>query len=281
MSNSFLLIQKNVNFCKMIKNEDLMEKCNNNHKQELLEALKSCASENCFLYGDIENFSMDSDFMDVWRIRKDNIITSILLRYYKYYVIYSVDSADHQEISDIINENKDAVGISGLEDVVKSFSKFIKFKEIKNMYLAEMNKKTYRGYKPTITPLKAIKEDIDDLFYFQSNIEEFNLTEASRESFGQEILNGTGRFYFVKKDKNIISTATLTAENSLNGMIIGVATDPGYRRLGYAKNCVASLCREMMDEDKSVLLFYDNPNAGVLYKELGFIDINRWAMGEI
>ncbi len=258
-----------------------MEKCNNSHKQELLEVLNSSAAENCFLYGDIENFSLDSDFMDVWRIKKDDKTTSILLRYYKYYVIYSIDSADHQEMAEIINANRDVVGISGLEEVVDSFSKLIKFKEIKNMYLAEMNKKTYRGYKPTITPLKAVKEDIDALFQFQANIEEFNLTEASRESFGQEILNGTGRFYFVKEDNKIISTATLTAENSLNGMIIGVATDPTHRRKGYAKNCVALLCKEMVEEDKSVLLFYNNPDAGKLYKELGFVDINRWAMGEI
>lgn len=258
-----------------------MEHCNNSHKKELLDVIKDSAGENCFLYGDIENFSLDSDFMDVWRIKKGNKTTSILLRYYKYYVVYSVDKNDYSEMALIIKQNKDAMGISGLNNIVESFGKLITFKNIKKMFLAELNKKTYTGFTPIFTPQKALKEDIDDLFNFQSSIEEFSLTEASRESFGQEIINGSGRIYYVKQKQNIIATAALTAENSLNGMIIGVATHPSFRRKGYAKNCVASLCKEMVDENKSVLLFYNNPDAGKLYKELGFVDINKWSMGEM
>lgn len=258
-----------------------MEKCNNNHREELLNILKSTASENCFLYGDIENFSLDSDFMDVWRIKKNGNTTSILLRYYKYYVIHSIDPSDYPEIGEMILSDKDVIGISALESVVNSLSKIIKLKEIKNMFLAEINRETYKGFNPEFTPQKAVEEDISDLFNFQSGIEEFNLNESSKVSFGKEITNGTGRFYFVKEENRIVSTAALTAENSLNGMIIGVATDPNYRRKGFAKNCVASLCKEMVDENKSVLLFYDNPDAGVLYKELGFVDINRWTMAAV
>lgn len=257
-----------------------MEKCNNNHKEELLKVLGNSAAENCFLYGDIENFSLDSEFMEVWRITKGEETTSILLRYYKYYVIYSIDPLDYPNIAAIIKENKDALGVSALGHIIEDFCSLLPFKHIKKMYLAELNKKEYCGYRPILAPQKAVKEDINDLFNFQAGIEEFSLTEASRESFGQEIINGSGRFYYIKDKDKVVATAALTAENSLNGMIIGVATDAAYRRKGYAKNCVASLCSEMIAENKSVILFYNNPDAGRLYKELGFKDINRWSMGE-
>ena len=81
----------------------IMEKCSDKHKDELLKTIKKSAGENCFLYGDIENYSLDSDFMDVWRIVKGDIITSIVLRYYTNYVIYSTDSTDYKNISEIIN----------------------------------------------------------------------------------------------------------------------------------------------------------------------------------
>lgn len=119
------------------------------------------------------------------------------------------------------------------------------------------------------------------LFNFQYSIDEFELTESSRESFGQEVLNGSGRIYYIKDKGKIISTAALTAENSKNGIIIGVATDKEYRTKGLAKSCVGNLCKEMVLENKSVLLFYNNPDAGKLYKDLGFKDINRWLMGVI
>lgn len=257
-----------------------MEKCNNTHKKELLNTIINSASENCFLYGDIENFSLEADFMDVWRIKNsENITTSILLRYYKFYVVYSNTTDDYKKISVIINNDKECLGISGLEKTVEGLSSLIKFTKIKNMHLAELNRKTYIETASSTTPKKADKEDIEGLFLFQSSIEEFSLTEASRESFGQEVINGSGRIYFIEYENTIISTAALTAENSLNGMIIGVATDMKHRRKGLAKACVNTLCREMVAENKSVLLFYDNPNAGRLYKELGFVDINRWSMG--
>lgn len=256
-----------------------MEKCSDKHKDELLKTIKNSAGENCFLYGDIENYSLDSNFMDVWRIKHNNITTSILLRYYKYYVVYSTNKDDYIKISTIINKDNKCLGISGLEDTIIEISKFVELSNIKKMYLAELNKSTFKSAKTLIKPYRAEKKDLDALFEFQSGIDEFSLSEESRESFGQEVITGTGRIYYIKDGKKIISTAGLAAENSLNGMIIGVATDSQHRRKGLAKTCVNTLCKEMVEEDKSVLLFYDNPDAGKLYKSLGFVDINRWAMG--
>lgn len=256
-----------------------MERCDNSHKKELLNSIRNYAAENCFLYGDIENFSLESDFMDVWKSDNNEITTSILLRYYKYYVVYSTNNDDLPAIAKIINKDNNYQGISGLEKTMESLRSHINFSKIKNMYLAELSSKSYKKYDPVVTPKTAVKQDINDLFSFQSSIDEFNLTEESRESFGQEVINGTGRIYFIKKSNRIVSTAVLTAENSLNGMIIGVATSQNNRRKGLAKSCVGTLCKEMVEKGKSVLLFYDNPDAGRLYKELGFVDINRWTMG--
>ncbi|MGL1890805.1 MAG: GNAT family N-acetyltransferase [Spirochaetaceae bacterium] len=256
-----------------------MEKCNNSHKQELLETIRHKAGENCFLYGDIENFSLDSDFMDVWRIKKSGITTSILLRYYKFYVVYCSDDDDIEEVSQIIKKDNNASGVSGLTTTVNKLGKYIDFDKLKEMFLAELTSATYKPFKEVATPQKAVESDLDDLFNFECTVEEFEVTEENRESFGQEVITGTGRIYFIKENEKIISTAALSAENSKNGMIIGVATNPDYRRKGFAKSCVGLLCKEMVEESKSVLLFYDNPTAGILYKDLGFVDINNWGMG--
>ncbi|QEN05106.1 GNAT family N-acetyltransferase [Thiospirochaeta perfilievii] len=257
-----------------------MEKCSKNHKKELLDFLQDSASENCFLYGDIENFSLDSDFMDVWYIKNDNLITSILLRYYNYYVVHSTDKKDYPEILDTVKLNKNALGISGLESVIDDLNRLKPLSDIKRLYLAELNKTSFTGFSPKEEPKRATKDDLEKLFDFESSIEEFSLDESSRESFGQEVITNTGRIYFIENDKGVVSTAGLTAENSLNGMIIGVATAPDFRKKGFAKECVGRLCLEMIKEDKSVLLFYNNPDAGKLYKSLGFKDINRWVIAK-
>lgn len=257
-----------------------MEKCNNSQREELLKWLEPTASLNCFLYGDIENFDMEEDFMDVWCIRHDGEISSILLRYFKYFVVYITNDEDAEMIAKKIESFPEKIGISAISSVVEKLKPYLNFSNIKPMYLAELSPKTINPHNIGLELTKATVDDIDELFDFQATIEEFSLTEDRRDAFGQEIKTNTGRVYFLKEENKIVSCATITAENRLNGMIIGVATDPTHRKKGYAQACVGKLCQEMVEDEKSVLLFYNNPDAGKLYKKLGFVDIENFTMAD-
>ena len=41
---------------------------------------------------------------------------------------------------------------------------------------------------------------------------------------------------------------------------------------------MVALCEELLGEGKELCLFYDNPDAGTIYKKLGFEDIGFWIM---
>lgn len=41
---------------------------------------------------------------------------------------------------------------------------------------------------------------------------------------------------------------------------------------------MTKLCHELLAEGKMLCLFYDNPEAGSIYKRLGFEDIGKWMM---
>jgi len=256
-----------------------MQKCKNTDKPELLAFLKQRPSEKCFFLGDVENFDIEEEFIDVWVIRSGTTITSVLLRYYRFYLISTADHGDMEKICRKISEDDQCESVSGILETIDLASRLINMKKLKRLYLAELTRKSLKEFEPDHNPLKAEKENINELFEYQKTIEEFSTTEENRESFGQEIITGTGRMYYIKQQNKIVSAATLTAENSLNGTIIGVSTDKEFRNRGYARACVGKLCREVTEENKSVILFYDNPDAGKLYKSLGFRDINRWGIG--
>ncbi|MNN97268.1 FR47-like protein [compost metagenome] len=61
-------------------------------------------------------------------------------------------------------------------------------------------------------------------------------------------------------------------------MLVAVATHPDYRGQGLATRVVAKLCTDLLAEGKSLCLFYNNPQAGLIYKKLGFSDIGSWTM---
>ncbi|MDC7227005.1 MAG: GNAT family N-acetyltransferase [Spirochaetales bacterium] len=254
-----------------------MIKCTNENKNELLTFLKHNPAENCFIIGDLENYSMDEEFIEIWMIRKKKNITTVLLRFYNYYTVSTHDEDDIEEIINHLNAEKELITLTGVESVIDKISKGMEFSKIKRANFAELIE--IKNYKENllIDIKKANIEEINELFEFHKSIKEFEVKEESKENFGKELLDNTGRIYYTRENKKIVSMAMITAENSVNGMIMGVATAQKYRRKGYARAIVQEICKSMIDNGKSVVLFYDNPEAGKMYKEIGFEDINRQA----
>ena len=61
-------------------------------------------------------------------------------------------------------------------------------------------------------------------------------------------------------------------------MVVGVATREDYRKKGLVSKCMSKLCYDYLKEGKTLCLFYDNPEAGKIYKRLGFKEIEKWIM---
>ena len=121
-------------------------------------------------------------------------------------------------------------------------------------------------------------EDVDRIIELRASIEEFFPNPNAREIFLQSLKSGTGRTYYVEKDGKMAASASTAAENSQSAMIVGVCTHKDYRRKGLATAVMQKLFKDVMDEGKLLCLFYDNPEAGRIYKRLGFVDIGMWTM---
>ncbi len=248
--------------------------------KQLMDYLKEEKSINLFIIGDIENFGYDSDFQEIWAEFDENEqIVGVLLRYQNFYVPYSKGDFDVQGFVDIINKDKKLEVISGKKSVIEKFDNYIEFTKKKEQYFAELVDDSLLYKDIDLTEVKkADIEDVDSINELKELIEEFDVTPSSKESFRQTISTGTGRTYFIKIDGRVVASASTTAENSESAMIVGVCTHPKYRRKGYATKCMTVLCNEVLNEGRTLCLFYDNPNAGIIYKSIGFKDIGKWKM---
>ena len=79
----------------------------------------------------------------------------------------------------------------------------------------------------------------------------------------------------------VVACASSAAENSTSAMIIGVCTMKNYRKRGFATACMHALCLKLLDEKKTVCLFYNNPLAAPIYKKVGFEDRGHWAIASV
>lgn len=125
---------------------------------------------------------------------------------------------------------------------------------------------------------QATLGDVEELVDLLNSIPEFADSEQTVERKRRELEDGTSRAVYIREDDQMVATASTTAENSLSAMVVGVATLEDFKRKGYATKCMISLCSQLLSEGKEMCLFYDNLEAGVIYKRIGFKDIGYWML---
>lgn len=250
-------------------------------REEVLQFLKRENALNLFIIGDIENFGFYTDFHELWaQLDLNNSYKAVLLRYFNSFVFYAKDDDfDVVSFANIIKNYKDSNSLSGKKSVIDPFEEYIDFNKSRNQFFTEL--KTKKGLLPIDVKLniqRATIKDCEELYKLRRSIEEFSEFPFSLEAFKKTFKTNTGRTFYIREDNRIVSSASTTAENSSSAMIIGVCTLKEYRNRGYATACITALCNELLEEGKSLCLFYDNADAGGIYQRIGFREIGMWCM---
>ena len=83
----------------------------------------------------------------------------------------------------------------------------------------------------------------------------------------------------IRRDGRLVSAAYTSSESRTCAMIVGVATDPGWRRQGLARKAVSELVDVLLFEDglSFVALSCTSPESHALYRSLGFADAGELA----
>ena len=205
----------------------------------------------------------------------------VLLLYFTHFLLFAENLEAVEELCTIIALDPNAQTLAGIDSTIQVAMKYLSFIDCKIEKLAELLPQNYNPGSTIHKPILAKEPDIKELFSFQQNISEFSTPAIMPKNFGQEITAETGRIYLIREGRAIVASATLTALNDYNGMVVGVATDSSKRRKGYAEACMRAICEYMVHEKKAVVLFYRNPTAGLLYKKIGFRDINIWSIASL
>ncbi|WP_409300655.1 GNAT family N-acetyltransferase [Peribacillus sp. SCS-155] len=95
-----------------------------------------------------------------------------------------------------------------------------------------------------------------------------------------QLTYGSSRTYYAEVNGDMVSTASTQKERSATVILAGVATPSQFRGDGYASQVIEALCNHVIREGKTLYLFYNNPAACVIYKNIGFIELGQWTVVE-
>jgi predicted GNAT family acetyltransferase len=264
----------------------MLRKLMGEDQEPLVAYLLEESAINLFILGDIENFGMSTEFMDIWGDFDENgDYQGVLLRYNDFFILYSKENEfDVKGFEDVLKNHGKVECISGKASTIERFiqSATMRPQSVKLQYYVGLrNCVNERFRESTREAMKGSVKDVDDVAQLLNTIEEFGgMSQTAVDGIKREIEKGGARLYLIKEGSKVVATARSAAENSRSAMIVGVATDPAYRNNGLASACMAKLCKELLKEGKEICLFYDNPRAGSIYRALGFQDVGMWTMAK-
>ncbi len=256
------------------------------HREELMRVLLQDPDYNLYMIGDVENYGFDEDFQDVWGNIEQGQISSVLLRYYVFFMYYSPYVEDVTEYADIMNGHDQFEVLSGKVECVQRFLPLIKFKKTRDLHLAKLNEQDFHLTGDISKVQATTLDDIPEIYELYGKIDEFNDASLDVERLELPLKTGTGRIVHLRGkgsegEDRIISSVATTAETSETAVLVGLMTDLEYRGKGYASLCIQKICDDLIREKKRAYLTYDNPDAGRIYRKVGFKEIGRWSMVEV
>lgn len=263
-----------------------MRKCMNHEKDRILNYIQKEPEMTLFIYGDIENFGVDSENVNIYVEEKENQAEwdSLLLRYFDFYILYSTKKDYDTEAVYQVLKDKTVSCLSGKTELISRIAPYFPEKTLESTYMCRCNR--IHPCSQTLSQAvirKLTKSDLPQIMELYLLIDEFAATYRGREEKAlqeAELKMDHGSLaYGVFEDNKLVSIAETSADNSISAMIVGVATHPDYRQKGYAMAVVSKLCQASFEKDRQFLcLFYDNPTAGKIYHKIGFEPIGEYAM---
>jgi uncharacterized protein len=259
---------------------DVIRKLTDHDHEQVLTFLSEEPSINLFIIGDLESFGYSSEFQEIWaEFDEQNTIKVVLLRFHQSFIPYAKGEFDPSGFVSIMKKYSQPILLSGKSDIVEKFESFddLQLGKKQVTYFAECRTDEFLSPNDVVYK-EATIEDVEHIIELRESIDEFHIRSDARELLIQSMESNTSRTYFTTENGIITSCVSTAAENSMSAMIVGVCTRKEYRRKGLATSIMQNLFKDVLNEGKTLCLFYDNPEAGRIYKRLGFKDIGMWTM---
>jgi uncharacterized protein len=257
----------------------MIRKLNNGDLDSLYNLLKQKPSENLFILWGIEAFGFDSELQTIWGDYDEfNELRGVLYKFKDKYAPFGIGNFDIVGFVSIITEDVNANTLVGIESITEKVKRYLvnPVKNSRSYLYAELKSTEPMSFQKNAEVTLATESDVNKIVDLYKKVPEFEGDNHNPEVIAQNITKGWSRNYVFENDGEYVSSASTVCENSLSAMISAVCTLKTQKKKRYATKCLENLIYDLQKEGKTLCLFYDNAEAGRIYKRLGFKDIEKW-----
>ncbi len=254
----------------------MIKRLNRKYEKKVIDYLNLEKEINTFNIQELKKYGFENVFYKIYSdVDEEGNINGLLFKCFEYLTFYAYGTFDVDGFCKLILEMEFSE-ISGKASCVDQIAKKLRLLKYRKAHLCRLDHIDEKNQNID-SNLKLKKISIFNIKKVVSLYEEIGeFQNTTIEGLRSNLRSGRG--YCIEDRKKVISMAKSTAENKNTAMIIGVGTHPKYRNKGLATKCLLKLCEELLEENIKPCLFYDNEDAGKLYRKLGFKTIDEWSI---
>lgn len=258
----------------------IMQLTSSNHA-EVIRLFGSEIENYYFLINDLIVNNYQGDQLKVYGEYENGELVSILLNNFNNVTYYSQSDREVEIYKEILS-NLSFHKLSGPSELMIKFKSFINLKNDAISHMGVVKNVTVKRMYPDLE-MKIVQSDEEigmqyDLFLttdeFHGSLPEDRNDYIKMES--ERLKNTTDRTAYLSIDNVMVSSVATIREGDKSAIIIGVYTNPKYRGKGYGTEVLTGLFNMLLSEGKYPYLFYNNPVARSVYKNLGMTEVCEW-----
>jgi len=256
--------------------------------QDLPAIQALCASDSSrllFIDGDIRQNGLETDYQETWIEEEHGTIRGIFLRYHANLVFYFKEKLNDRSGFEALFTDQIKMLSATQKDVDAMPAHLRERFTFRTTYFCECP--VLKASALSVKPTPATAQDAAGIVTLLSNITEFTASYA-HTTMEERISTMTERYqlgkvhgYVVKDQGKVVAHAATGVETDSGVMVVAVATDPAYRQKGYGRAVVSALTQDAISKGQKPCLFYDNPEAGKIYHDLGYVTFDHWCLGSL
>lgn len=258
-----------------------MRQLRESDRDAVLRYLYQDPNRNIFPIGDIETFGFDQDFQQVYAdIDVDGMFRSVFLRYRDNGIFYSTTNPSPAPYIELVSTLR-LQHFSMMAPLADHWMDILSDYDRTDMHFAVCDPASTPA-SPTQQGIAAARSDDEfgALYDLLLAVPQFHIARESKADYieGKHKSIQMGTTLYLRHEGNVVATAATTAETTRSAMVVAVATHPAHRNQGHASRLVKALIERYRERNKGLCLFYDNPDAGRIYRRLGFVEDGMWTL---
>ncbi|MFW6284926.1 MAG: GNAT family N-acetyltransferase [Bacillota bacterium] len=252
-------------------------------REDVLEFLYLEPEINLYIIKEVESFDLDNPHQEVYVETEEEGYVAVVSRNWSNLIFYT-PRPNFNDAWIPVFQSFDFLFISAKSELIEAIHPYFPAMEEDRMDFMRSTLFTpdqTMDYSDVHT-LES-REEAAEVYDLLSTVEElYTVHQKSKKEYVEFLYHHSGEngtTVYVRRDGRIVATASAVYESKRSAMIVAVATHKDYRKQGHGKKVMHTLMDLYINQKKKTLcLYYDDPRAEKLYKQMGFIDTHKWSM---